>query len=151
MPKYYAPLFFGKTCVPKNAPLDQNCLRAMITNTSVLFCAKDDKNYRQWLALLQVDDETICFGLQIFFMVVGFVGSASTCCSINSFLRKRCNLLFWVWDKPERHHLDCKYFESFFTSFSPSLLQLRSLLTRLLLVTIGLGDTQLGYREGYWM
>ena len=38
----YAPLFFGKVCVPKNTLLDQNCLRAM--NTSAIFCAKGDNN-----------------------------------------------------------------------------------------------------------
>jgi len=36
------PLFFGKTCVPKNICLDQNCLRAM--NTSAIFCTKGDNN-----------------------------------------------------------------------------------------------------------
>ena len=30
-------LFFGKDCVPKNTPLNQNCLRAMITDTSAIF------------------------------------------------------------------------------------------------------------------
>ena len=119
------PMFFGKTCVPKNTPLDQNCLKTMINNTSAIFCAKGDKNYRPCLTFLQVN-EIICFGLQTFFMAIGFVGWTSTCCSIFSWLRKRCNLLFWVWDKPEGHHLGCKYFESFFTFFSPSLLQLRS-------------------------
>ena len=39
----YAPLFFGKACVPKNTPLDQNCLREMINNTLAIFCAKGDK------------------------------------------------------------------------------------------------------------
>ena len=92
----YAPLFFDKACVPKNTPLDQNYLRVMITNTSTIFCAKGDKNYRSCLTFLQVDDETICFGLQTFFMAIGFVGSTSTCCSIDSCLRKRCSLLFWV-------------------------------------------------------
>ena len=32
----YAPLFFGKACVPKNTSLDQNCLRATINNTSAI-------------------------------------------------------------------------------------------------------------------
>ena len=62
----YAPLFFGKACVLKNTLLNQNCLRAMITNALAIFCAKGDKNYRPCLAFLQVD-ETICFGLQTFF------------------------------------------------------------------------------------
>jgi len=30
----YAPLFFGKACLPKNNLLDQNCPRAMVNNTS---------------------------------------------------------------------------------------------------------------------
>ena len=141
-------LFFDKACVPKNTLLDQNCLRAMIINASAIFCAKGDKNYRPCLAFLQVD-EIICFGLQTFFMAIDFVGWASTCCSIFSWLRKRCNLLFWVWDKPEGHHLGSRSFESFFTFFSPSLLQLRSFLTRLLL--IGLCGMQFGYIEGYWI
>ena len=92
----YAPLFFGKACVPKNTLLDQNCLRTMIINASAIFCVKGDKNYRPRLAFLQVDDETICFGLQTLFMATAFVGSTSTCCSIFSWLRKCCNLLFWV-------------------------------------------------------
>ena len=144
----YAPLFFGKACVPKNTLLDQNCLKAMIINASAIFCAKGDKNYRPCLVFLQVD-EIICFGLQTFFMAIGFVGSTSTYCSINSCLRKHCNLLFWVWAKPEGHHLGCKYFEFSFTSFSPSLLQLRSFFIRLLL--IGLCGIQLGCTEGYWI
>ena len=131
----YAPLFFGKAWVPKNTLLDQNCLKAMIHDTSAIFCAKGDKNYRPCLAFLQVDDESICFGLQTFFMAIGFVGLTSTSCPIVSCLRKRCNLRFWVRDKPEGHHLGCKYFESCLTS---SLLQLKSLLTRSLLATIGL-------------
>ena len=59
-----------------------------VTNTLAIFCAKGDKNYRPCLAFLQVD-ETICFGLQTFFMATGFVGSTSTHCSIFSWLRKR--------------------------------------------------------------
>ena len=137
------PLFFGKACMPKNTLLDQKCLRAMINNTSAIFVLRAIKNYRPCLALLQVDDETIYFGLQIFFMATGFVGSTSTCFSIDSYLCKCCSLLFWVWDKPERHHLGCKYFEFFFTSFSPSLLQLGSFSTRLLL--IGPWEMLLGY------
>ena len=131
----YAPLFFGKACVPKNTLLDQNCLKSIINDTSAIFCAKDDKIYRPCLAFLQVDDESICFGLQTFFMAIGFVALTSTSCPIVSCLRKRCNLCFWVRDKPEGHHLGCKYFESCLTS---SLLQLKSPLTRSLLVTIGL-------------
>ena len=77
------PLFFGKACVPKNTLLDQNYLKAMINNTSAIFCAKGDKNYRPCLTFLQVN-EIICFGLQTFFMAIGFVGWASTCYSIFS-------------------------------------------------------------------
>ena len=90
----YAPLFFGKACVPKNTLLDQNYLKAMINDTSAIFCAKGDKKYRPCLAFLQVDDESICFGLQTFFMTIGFVGLTSTSCPIVSCLRKRCNLRF---------------------------------------------------------
>jgi len=148
----YTPLFFGKACMPNNTPPDQNCLRAMISNTSAIFCAKGKKNYWPWHASLQVDNETICFGLQTFFMATDFVGSTSTCCSFVSCLRKHCDLLFWVCDKPEGHHLSCKYFESCFLFFSLSLLQLRSLLTRLSLVTIGLcGEAWFRYIGGYWM
>ena len=130
------PLFFGKAYVPKNTLLDQNCLKTMINDTSAIFCAKGNKNYRPCLASFQVDDETICFGLQTFFMATGFVSLTSTCCSIISCLRNRCSLLFWVWDKPEGHHLGCKYFESFFMSVSPSLLQLKFFSTRLLLIDL---------------
>ena len=90
----YAPLFFGKACVPKNTLLDQNYLKAMINDTSAIFCAKGDKKYRPCLAFLQVDDESIRFGLQTFFMTIGFVGLTSTSCPIVSCLRKRCNLRF---------------------------------------------------------
>ena len=81
--QHMPPYFFGKTYVPKNTLLDQNCLKAMINDTSAIFCAKGDKNYRPCLAFLQVD-ETICFGLQTFFMAIVFVGWTSTCCSIFS-------------------------------------------------------------------
>ena len=37
------PLFFGKACVPKNTLLNQNCPRAIITNTSAIFCEDDNK------------------------------------------------------------------------------------------------------------
>ena len=92
----YVPLFFGKVCVPKNTLLDQNCLKEIINDTSAIFCAKDDKIYQPCLAFLQVDDESICFGLQIFFMTIDFVGLTSTSCHIVSYLRKCCNLRFWV-------------------------------------------------------
>ena len=39
----YAPLFFGKACMPKNILLDQNYLKPMINDTSAIFCAKGDK------------------------------------------------------------------------------------------------------------
>jgi hypothetical protein len=68
----------------------------MINNTSAIFVLRVIKNYRPCFTLLQVNDETICFGLQIFFMATGFVGSTSTCCSIDPCLRKCCRLLFWV-------------------------------------------------------
>ena len=87
-----SPIFFGKACLPKNILLSQSYLRAMINITSAIFCAKGDKKYRPCLAFLQVDDESICFGLQTFFMTIGFVGLTSTSCPIVSCLRKRCNL-----------------------------------------------------------
>ena len=130
----YAPCSLAKLACQRTL-LDQNCLKAMINDTSTIFCAKGNKNYRPCLAFLQVDDESICFGLQTFFMAIGFVGLTSTSCPIVSCLRKRCNLRFWVRDKPEGHHLGCEYFESCLTS---SLLQLKSLLTKSLLATIGL-------------
>ena len=37
------PLFFGKTCLPKNILLNQNYLMTMINITSAIFCAKGDK------------------------------------------------------------------------------------------------------------
>ena len=46
----YAPLFFGKTCLPKNILLSQNSLRAMINITSAIFCSKGNKFYRLYLA-----------------------------------------------------------------------------------------------------
>ena len=39
----YAPLFFGKACMPKNILQSQNCLRTMINITSAIFHAKGDK------------------------------------------------------------------------------------------------------------
>ena len=33
----YAPLFFGKACVPKNTSLDQNCLKVTISNASAIY------------------------------------------------------------------------------------------------------------------
>jgi len=78
----YAPLFFGKACVPKNTLLDQNCLKAKLLIHWPFFVLRAIKNYRPHLAFLQVDDETICLGLQTFFIATGFVGWTSTCCSI---------------------------------------------------------------------
>ena len=50
----YASLFFGKACGPKNTLLDQNCLKAMINDTSAIFCAKSDKNYRPRLVFFKL-------------------------------------------------------------------------------------------------
>jgi len=41
------PLFFGKTCVPNNTLLDQNCLKAM--NTSAIFFLRAITIYRPYL------------------------------------------------------------------------------------------------------
>ena len=48
------------------------------------------------LLLLQADDETTCSGLHTCFMVADLAGITSTCCSMDSFFRIRCSLLFWV-------------------------------------------------------
>jgi len=145
----YAPLFFGKACLPKNILLNQNCLKTMINNISAIICAKGDKQLSAITCSIQVDVETTCFGCHTFFMLIVF--AASTCCSIDS-LRKCCSLCFWVWDKPEGHHLGCKYLESCFALFSSALLQPVSFLTRLLLATIGLcGEVWFGYIVGYWI
>ena len=94
----------------------------------------------------QVDVETICFGRHTFFVIADFIGTVSTSCSIASFLRKCCCFHFWVWHKLEGHHLGCKYFESCFALFSPSLLQSRSFSTRFLLATTDIcGEAWLEY------
>ena len=46
----YAPLFFGDASMPKNKPLDQNCLRTMINIHRPFFCSKGNKIYRSYLA-----------------------------------------------------------------------------------------------------
>ena len=144
------PCFFGKACLPKNILLSQNCLRAMINTTSAIFVLKAINNYRPCFA--QVDVETTYLGRHTFFIVADVFGTASTCCSIASFLRIRCSLRFWVWDKPEGHHLGCKYFESCSLLFPFSLLQSTSCLTGLLLATIGLcNNAWFGYMGGYWI
>ena len=81
--QHMPPCSLAKFACQRTLLLDQNCLRAMITNASAIFCAKGDKNYRPYFAFHQVD-EIICFGLQTFFMAIGFVGWTSTCCSIFS-------------------------------------------------------------------
>ena len=50
----YAPLFFGKACVPKNTPLDQNCVRAMITNMSAIFVLRAIKTIGHVLLYLKL-------------------------------------------------------------------------------------------------
>ena len=146
------PYSFGKACLPKNNLLDQNCLRTIINNTSAIFSAKGDKQLSAMICSNQVDVETTCLGCHTFLVVVDLTGTASTCCSIVSFLYKCCSLRFWVGEKPGGDHLDCKYFESWFQLFSSFLLQSISFLTRLLLVTTGLyGEIWFGYIEEYWI
>ena len=134
------PLFFGKACVPKNTLLDQNYLKAMINNTSAIFCAKGDKKISAmscfpsswwWINLLRspnfLHDYWLCWlDLHLLFHRL--------------LLAQTLQPSFWVWDKPEGHHLGCKYLLSCFMTFSPSLLQLGLLSTRLLLATIGLWE-----------
>ena len=134
------PLFFGDASMPKNKPLDQNCLRTMINMHRPYFVLRAINSIGHILLLFQADDETTCLGLHTCFMVANLAGTTSTCCSIDSFLHIYCSLLFWVWDKSEGHHLGCKYLLSCFMSLSPSLLQSGLLLTRLLLATIGLWE-----------
>ena len=50
----YAPLFFGKACVPKNTPQDQNCIRAMITNMSAIFVLRAIKTIGHVLLYLKL-------------------------------------------------------------------------------------------------
>ena len=88
----YAPCFFGKAYLLKNILLSQNCLRAMINTTSAIFVLKSINNYRPCFA--QVDVETTCLGRHTFFIVADVFGTASTCCSIASFLRIHCSLRF---------------------------------------------------------
>ena len=91
----YVPLLFDKACVPKNTPLDQNYLRTMINNTSVIFFATGKKKFISHVLLFfKLMMKQLAFGLQTFFVTTGFVGSTSTCCSIDSCLRKRCSLHF---------------------------------------------------------
>ena len=92
--QHMPPLFFGKTCLPKNILLSQNCLRVMINNTSAIICAKGDKQLSAITYSIQVDVETTCFGRHTFFMLTNLSDIASTCCSIDFFLHKRCSLRF---------------------------------------------------------
>ena len=134
----YAPLFFGDACITKNKHLDQNCLRMMKNMHRPYFVLRAINIVSRILLLLLADDETTCLGLHTCFMVADLAGITSTYCSMDSFFCIQCSLLFWVWDKPEGHHLGCMYFESSFALFSTSLLQSTSSLARLLLATIGL-------------
>ena len=126
--------------VSKNKYLDQNYLRTMKNMYRPYFVLRAINFIGCILLLLQADDETTCLGLHTCFMVADLAGTTSACCSIDSFLRIRCSLLFWVWDKAEGHHLGCKYCLSCFMSFSLSWLQSSLFLTRLLLATIGLWE-----------
>ena len=141
----YAPLFFGDACIPKNKHLDQNCLRTMKKMHQPYFVLRAINSIGRILLFLQADDETTCLGLHTCFMVAVLAGTTSACCSMDS-LRIHWSLLFWVGDKPEGHHLGCRYFESCFMLSSHSLLQSMSLLTRLSL--IGLCEAKLGYIRG---
>ena len=136
----YTPLFFGDASMVKNKPLDQNCLRTMINMHRPYFVLRAINSIGRILLFLQSDDETTYLGLHTCFMVVDLAVTTSVCCSIDSFLRIRCSLIFWVWDKLEGHHLGCRYWLSCFISFSPSWLHVGLLLTRLSLTTISLWE-----------
>jgi len=92
----YAPLFFGDASMPKNKSLNQNCLRTMINMHRPYFVLRAMNSIGHILLLFQTDDETTCLGLHTSFMVVDLAGTTSACGSIDSFLRIRCSLLFWV-------------------------------------------------------
>ena len=88
------PLFFGKAYLPKNIILSQNCLRTMINITSAIFCAKGDKQLSAMSCFNQDNAETTCFDRHTYIMIIDIFGSASTCCSIASYLHIRCSLRF---------------------------------------------------------
>ena len=92
----YAPCFLVMLAYQKNKPLNQNCLRTMINMHRPYFILRAINSIGHILLLFQADDETTCLGLYICFMVADLAGTTSTCCSIDSILRIRCSLLFWV-------------------------------------------------------
>ena len=92
MPTY----FFGDASMPKNKPLDQNCLKTMINMHRPYFVLRAINSIGHILLLFQADDETTCLGLHTYFMVADLTGTTSACCSIDSFLRIRYSLLFWM-------------------------------------------------------
>ena len=75
----YAPLFFGDASMPKNKPLDQNCLRTMINMHRPYFILRAINSIGHILLLLQADDETTCLGLHTCFMVADLAGTTSAC------------------------------------------------------------------------
>jgi len=140
----YAP-FFGNARMPKNNLLDQNWLRAMTHRPYI--CAKGDKI----LSTITWSTSSWCWSNLL--RPPYLLGSRWPCwyylhrLSHKLLLAHLLQPSFLVWDKPEGHHLGCKYLKSSFTFFSPSLLQSRSFLTRFWLATIGLCDG-FGYIEG---
>jgi hypothetical protein len=125
----YDILFFGKACKPKNNLLDQNCLRTVMNNTSAIYCFQGWWIYALAIQLdfAQVDAEVTIFGLHSYLIGVDLASFISDWCSNGSYLRNRCNFLFWVWVKPEGHHLGYIYIESCFIFFSSSLLSKNSI------------------------
>ena len=75
----YAPLFFGDASMPKNKPMDQNCLKTMINMHRPYFVLMAINSIGQILVLFQADDETTCLGLHTCFMVADLAGTTSAC------------------------------------------------------------------------
>ena len=117
----YAPCFLVKLACQKTSFWAKIVEGRWLTLHRPFFVLRAINNYRPCLS--QVDVEATCFGRHTFFMIADVIGTASTFCSIAFFLCIRCSLRFWVWDKPEGHHLGCKYFESCSLLFSFFLLQ----------------------------
>ena len=63
------PCFFGNAYMPKNKPLDKNCLRTMINTHRPFFVLRTINSIGRILRLLQANDETTCLGLHTCFMV----------------------------------------------------------------------------------
>ena len=73
----YAPLFFGDASMPKNKPLDQNCLQTNMHQP--YFILRAINSIGHILLLFQDDDEITCLGLYTCFMVADLAGTTSAC------------------------------------------------------------------------